>query len=1000
LAVVGWRGHGEYIEMAINLPQKRKVERQLKHILESQQDPYFLIVLGAGVSAAATAMPGIGPHPCATWSGLVRRALEHLLCKTPSGSSALGRRLEHSLRGALDEVKAGGVSAEALADYAEWIIEGFAAKSIVATPDESFSHWLSQEMASLEVVDQTIFDSLSALISALGPQRVIVATTNYDRLISDHFGREAISLTVDMASGLDRIISDPGHYVVHLHGRSGWRGESVFSKLHYQSLCAHNAQPDSGVSLLFKRCIPILIGCGEGIFDADLTVLLADRIVRNHDLDAIAITDGTVDANRALYGCGLHLFGDEHADLPKFLQAIADELPGANNDVDAAIRAYVAQILSEQVLVKIPPATFGAATVSQVPLQVFFADLHSEPVRHTEMLAAAAGLAPTSRRYFRKGGETSAMTGAPSGPTVEWRTPLTKPFSLILGDPGSGKTSLVRLLVREAAELFLTAPQAVSSRLPIFVRIPDYHRDAASEHRAERLSLHAWIVRHFVSMANLADDGEARANALLREYAQAGRLVIVLDGLDEVSEPADRQMIVGEAERLARWLRSSVADRFLCGIKDLNSPEYGLWRGVLDLGDGPLQNRLIVTSRVSGYLNAPISSEEVEVFAVGRMGEAQLLRFFEAFFANVALAYPELAAAAADMAARLPSEYRRSELRTLQGTPLLAAMIAGVYCADGTLPIDEIGLFERVTELSCDHTVSMLAAETNDPPDLDRSQIMQIIGRAAYEVFESDLVGDLIPRQALERAILAVTRPRTSGPPEAHVFAVTAAVANDFGLLQQKTPQLYGFVHRGLQEFLCGRHAARLGGTSDHVIGAMSRRPGSTQPVRFAIIQRLKDSQSGAISLAAEMQRVSADYNGLRPWLLFLGALSETSGLTSEVAAEVASLHLALIPRLGGLLERKLAHPPLNRTLVKLGALPVFEDELRGVLRDALATAGDHPIRARAAACVCEVMSIQDSLILDGLSAAWGRAKGQEAYMRGVLRRLTSVIKTEEGVSL
>ena len=832
--------------MALNLPQKRRVERQLKHILESKEDPYFLIVLGAGVTAAATVTPGAGPHPCATWSGLVRRALEHLLRDAPSVGSALGRRLEHELRAALTEINSGGVSADALADYAEWIIEGFAARSSVATPDESFSHWLNQEMANLEVVDQTIFDSLSALIAALGRQRVIVATTNYDPLISEHFGREAISLTYDTAAGLDRIISDPSHYVVHLHGRCGWRGESIFSKVHYQSLCDHNAQPDSGVSLLFKRCIPILIGCGEGIFDPDLTALLAGRIAKNHDLDAIAITDRTVEANRAPYGCGLHHFGEEYADLPKFLQAIADELaeankPEPNRDVDVVIRAYLAHILSDQVLVKIPPATFGTKTVSQVPLQTFFAQLHSEPVKHTEMLAAAAGLAPSSRRYFRKGGETSAMTGAPSGPAVDWRTPLDKPFSLILGDPGSGKTSLVRLLVREAAERFMTAPEAVSSRLPILVRIPDYHRDAASEPETERLSLHSWIVRIFAKWAGLVDDGEERTNTLIREYAQAGRLVIVLDGLDEVSEPADRQTIVGEAERLARWLRSSVVDRFLGGMKDPNSPEYGLWRGVLDLGDGPLQNRLIVTSRVSGYLNAPISSEEVEVFAIGRMGESQLLRFFEAFFGNVSLAYPELADAAAEMAERLPGEYERSELRSLQGTPLLAAMIAGVYCADGALPSDEIGLFERVTEISCDHAVGLLAAETGDTADLDRSQIMQVIGRAAYEVFESDLVGDLIPRQALERAILAVARPRAADAREAYVSAVRAAVANDFGLLQQKTPHLYGFVHRGLQEFLCGRHAARLGETSDQAIGSMSRRPGSTQPVRFAIIQRLKE---------------------------------------------------------------------------------------------------------------------------------------------------------------
>lgn len=111
--------------MAVNEEQKSLVLARLKHIIEAYDDSYFLIVLGAGVSAAATASATTGPHKCSTWAGLVEHALQYLLSDQATPGLAQDFHLVGRLHRALQRLEAGSYTASDLTGFADWVVEGF-----------------------------------------------------------------------------------------------------------------------------------------------------------------------------------------------------------------------------------------------------------------------------------------------------------------------------------------------------------------------------------------------------------------------------------------------------------------------------------------------------------------------------------------------------------------------------------------------------------------------------------------------------------------------------------------------------------------------------------------------------------------------------------------------------------------------------------------------------------------------------------------------------------
>lgn len=138
---------------------------------------------------------------------------------------------------------------------------------------------------------------------------------------------------------------------------------------------------------------------------------------------------------------------------------------------------------------------------------------------------------------------------------------------VILGDPGSGKSTLLRYQALRAAALRATQGEERTgvppALLPIFVPLAAYdshlHRGTETCSLGEFLSLY---YDRWHSLPGLAP--------LFRQALETGRAVVLLDGLDEVLDTAQRQFVAEQAGALMRQWAS---------------------RG----------NRFVVTSRIVGY---------------------------------------------------------------------------------------------------------------------------------------------------------------------------------------------------------------------------------------------------------------------------------------------------------------------------------------------------------------------------------------------------------------
>ncbi|HHH40958.1 MAG TPA: NACHT domain-containing protein, partial [Chloroflexi bacterium] len=381
---------------------------------------------------------------------------------------------------------------------------------------------------------------------------------------------------------------------------------------------------------------------------------------------------------------------------------------------------------------------------------------------------------------------------------------------VLLGDPGSGKTTLARWLALQLARALQEGREEVEvpgdhvrpdaeagsreplgpARLPILVRIADYA--AARWPRPgedTRLTLLNYLGRHLQGQLRPGHRPEA-VHALLRDYLVAGRVTLILDGLDEVTNPDQRQAVVAEIEGLIRdWVRDARG----------RSP---LDPGYLPAPDGPGGgNQIIVTSRIVGYHLRPLH-ENLPHFVIQPMDDTAVRRFCHNWAA--ATGAPEQADALAKAILKHPNPHVREQMAR---NPLLLTILAQVFGED-----PEEGLPARRAELY------RRAARAVFGQRQDRW------GRLAQAVGGPD------PAKALERLLTRITAcvafhlhanpdypAALADGPSVHrwlretlagelVEDYLAAAAHLSGFFVARGEGVYGFLHRQFQEYFAALH--------------------------------------------------------------------------------------------------------------------------------------------------------------------------------------------------
>jgi hypothetical protein len=378
---------------------------------------------------------------------------------------------------------------------------------------------------------------------------------------------------------------------------------------------------------------------------------------------------------------------------------------------------------------------------------------------------------------------------------AEGRTPVLEllrdaPLALVLGDPGSGKTTLLQHVAVQHARALRAGDRYVSSRLgparlPIYVRIGEFAR-----WRDRSRGLHAFLPAFLSGTLECPVEGERLRN-LLATQLRAGRCIVLLDGLDEVTSARDRAAVV-------QHIASFVAAHH------------------------PHGNRFVCTSRISGYAVAPLPA----TFTSARLLEMDDTSI-EAFVRGYLVAIEQRDAGApadrdAEAAARrlLDGLRRTPGVRRLAANPLLLTALLLVHRTRGDLPQRRVDAYRAVAD-ALGHTWRAQQGVPDDelPDDRRVAQWLTRLGdwmhaeRPEGSVTLRDLVTVLGPlwatlqRQPWDAAVLVDADP-ASTEIGSGILRFTQQVEQQCGLLVERAPGRWGFPHLTFEEFYAGRALA------------------------------------------------------------------------------------------------------------------------------------------------------------------------------------------------
>lgn len=221
---------------------------------------------------------------------------------------------------------------------------------------------------------------------------------------------------------------------------------------------------------------------------------------------------------------------------------------------------------------------------------------------------------------------------------------------VVLGDPGSGKSSLLRFLALRWARID-DANLRYTQPLPLLIELREYNRWECANGKSFSKYLHEASTWHRLNQHTL--------NHLLE---QPDRVVLLLDGLDEVFAPAERELVVNDIHRFSNEHK---------------------------------QVRIVLTSRVVGYKPQRLRDAEFRHFMLQDLDKEQIATFLDRWH-EITFDKPDEAETKRE---RLAKAIENSKsIAQLAGNPLLLTMMA-ILNRNQKLPDDRVDLYAQCSRL-------------------------------------------------------------------------------------------------------------------------------------------------------------------------------------------------------------------------------------------------------------------------------------------------------------
>lgn len=344
---------------------------------------------------------------------------------------------------------------------------------------------------------------------------------------------------------------------------------------------------------------------------------------------------------------------------------------------------------------------------------------------------------------------------------------------VVLGDPGSGKSTMLKYLALRLAR----DPKAP---LPILLPLNAYAKALAGRD----INLQNYLVEYFAGRA----EGVAALGPLFKEALANGKAVILLDGLDEVQ--SNRAALVGKVEAFAH---------------------EAIKRG----------NRVLVTSRIVGYRDAPLAPKDWSLYTLLDFTPAAIRTFAEKWCLTMEISVlgdtPEARKQArAEQAGLLEAIETNPGVGRLASNPLLLTILALIKRQGVELPKSRIKLYDRYLETLIEAWNRASALDKSAGREsLDYESTLEVLGPLALRVREENPTAGLVSARQLQDWL---TEHYTGeqwglkpGPAREKARDFLESVRRHSNLLVERGEGQYGFIHLTFEEALAAYGLVSLG---------------------------------------------------------------------------------------------------------------------------------------------------------------------------------------------
>jgi formylglycine-generating enzyme required for sulfatase activity len=344
---------------------------------------------------------------------------------------------------------------------------------------------------------------------------------------------------------------------------------------------------------------------------------------------------------------------------------------------------------------------------------------------------------------------------------------------IVLGDPGSGKSTMLKYLALRLA-------QEPNAPLPILLPLNAYAHALSKND----INLQAYLSEYYAGRAQ----GLSSLGPLFNQAIYSGQAVILLDGLDEVQ--GSRSLIVQKIEDFSH-----------------DTSAKG--------------NKIVVTSRIVGYRSAPLNSNNWALYTLLDFNNQAIESFVEKWcfaFEKSTLGDTPEAVSAAEMerTSLLEAISANPGVAHLASNPLLLTILALIKRQGVNLPKHRVQLYDLYLETLIRSWNKARSLDRRPfGPGLETHEILMTLGPLALWLREENPTAGIVSESALINQLTKYYMgddwglKRGDAGQKANEFI--QSVRRYSNLLIERGEGLYGFLHLTFEEMLAAYGLISLG---------------------------------------------------------------------------------------------------------------------------------------------------------------------------------------------